>query len=54
MGGLEVLIWILAGIGGLVLLTAIAGVVLFIALMIWGFRLMRDDEASTLPGRADR
>jgi len=54
MGALEILLWILAAIGGLVLLTAIALFVLFVGLMIFGFRLMRDDEAAQLPERTDR
>ena len=54
MAALEVLLWILAGIGGLVLLTAVAFFALFLGLMIFGFRLMRDDEAAQLPERTDR
>lgn len=54
MGALEVLIWILAAIGGLVILSAIA----FLTLLVWiasvGFRRMRDDEATQLPERTDR
>lgn len=54
MGALEVLIWILAAIGGLVLLSAIA----FLTLLVWiasvGLRRMRDDEATRLPERTDR
>ncbi|MGI0521809.1 hypothetical protein ABY45_14635 [Microbacterium maritypicum] len=54
MGALEVLIWILAAIGVLVLLSAIA----FLTLLVWiasaGFRRMRDDEATQLPERTDR
>ncbi|MEU4016202.1 hypothetical protein AB0E56_13165 [Microbacterium sp. NPDC028030] len=54
MDPLTVLFWILAGIGGLVLLTAVAFFALFMGLMIFGFRLMRDDEAAQLPERTDR
>ncbi|WP_431862999.1 hypothetical protein [Microbacterium algeriense] len=54
MAALEVLLWILAGIGGLVLLTAVALFALFLGLMIFGFRLMRDEEAAQLPERTDR
>lgn len=54
MGALEVLLWILAAIGGLVLLPVIA----FLTLLVWiasvGFRRMRDDEAAQLPERTDR
>jgi uncharacterized membrane protein YhaH (DUF805 family) len=54
MGALEVLIWILAAIGGLVLLSAIA----FLTLLVWiasvGFRRMRDDDTTQLPERTDR
>lgn len=54
MGVLEVLLWVLAGIGGVVLLATIALFALFVGLMIFGFRLMRDDEAAQIPERADR
>ena len=54
MGALEVLLWVLAGIGGVVLLAAIVLFALFVGLMIFGFRLMRDDEAAQLPERTDR
>ena len=54
MGGLQVLLWILAGIGGVILLTAIVLFALFVGLMIFGFRLMRDEEAAQLPERTDR
>lgn len=54
MSPLDVLLWILAAIGGLVLLSAIA----FLTLLVWiasvGFRRMRDDEATQLPERTDR
>lgn len=54
MGALEVLLWILAAIGGLVLLSAIA----FLTLLVWiasvGLRRMRDDETAQLPERTDR
>ena len=54
MGVLEVLLWILAGIGGVVLLAAIVLFALFVGLVIFGFRLMRDDEAAQLPERTGR
>ena len=49
-----VLLWILAAIGGIVLLAAIATFALFVGLFIYGFRLMRDDEAAQFPGRGTR
>ena len=54
MDPLTVLLWTLAGIGGVVLLAAIVLFALFVGLMIFGFRLMRDDEAAQLPERTDR
>ncbi|WP_295104432.1 hypothetical protein [uncultured Microbacterium sp.] len=54
MDPLSILAWILAAIGALVLLTSIAIVVLFVGLFIFGFRLLRDEEATQLPGRTDR
>jgi hypothetical protein len=54
MDALTVLLWILACIGGLVLLAAIVLFALFVGLMIFGFRLMRDDEAAQLPERTVR
>lgn len=54
MGALEVLIWILAAIGGLVLLSATA----FLTLLVWiasiGLRRMRDEDTTQLPERTDR
>lgn len=48
------LLWILAVLGGIVLMSVIA----FFALLVWvasvGFRRMRDDENTTLPEGADR
>ena len=46
---LTVLLSTLAAIGGLVLLAAIVLFALVVGLMIFGFRLMRDDEAAQLP-----
>lgn len=54
MGGLEVLLWILAGIGGVILFLVLVGAIAFVSVLVWGFRLMRDDEAATLPERANR
>lgn len=54
MDPFTILAWILAAIGGVVLLSSIAIIALFIALFIFGFRVMRDDEASQLPGRGNR
>ena len=54
MGVLEVLLWILAAIGGLLLLASAVLFALFLGLMIWGFRLMRNDEAAQLSGRTGR
>lgn len=53
MGGFEVLAWILAAIGGVVLLTSVALIALFIGLFIFGFRLLRDEEAAQLPERTE-
>lgn len=49
MFALEALLWILAGIGGLVLLSAIAVILLLAWVASVGFRRMRDDENATLP-----
>lgn len=54
MDPLTVLLWILAGIGGVILLSVIAIFIVFVGIFIFGFRLMRDDEASQLPGRGTR
>lgn len=54
MGALEVLLWILAAIGGLVLLSAIAVLTLLVWIASVGLRRMRDDEATTLPEGAGR
>lgn len=54
MAALEFFIWILASIGGLVLLTAIAFFILLVWIASVGLRRMRDAEASDLTGRADR
>ena len=53
MLALELLLWILAAVGGIVLLTLIAGFILLIWIAWCGFRVMRDDEASQLPGRGE-
>ena len=54
MGALEVLLWILAAIGGLVLLSAIAVLALLVWIASFGLRRMRDDETTQLPERTDR
>lgn len=54
MDALTVLLWILAGIGGVILLAAIVLFALFVGLMIFGFRILRDEEAAQLPERTDR
>lgn len=57
MFALEALLWILAGIGGLVLLSAIAVILLLVWVASVGFRRMRDDDQPTIntrTGRADR
>lgn len=54
MSALDVLLWILAAIGGLVLLSTIA----FLTLLVWiasvGLRRMRDEDTTQLPERTDR
>lgn len=52
MVAVNVLLWILAGIAGVILLTALAVVALLGWVASIGFRAMRDDEASELPGRS--
>ena len=54
MGALEVLLWILAGIGGVILLTIIAVIGLLIWAAVLGFSKMRDVEDVALPGRGTR
>jgi len=54
MDPFSILVWILAAIGALVLLTSIAIVALFVGLFIFGFRLLRDEEAAQIPERTDR
>lgn len=54
MDALTVLLWILAGIGGIVLLSIVAVFIALLAAAIYGLRLMRDDEAAELPGRGTR
>ena len=54
MDPFTILTWILAAIGGLVLLSAIA----FLTLLVWiasvGLRRMRDEDTTQLPERTDR
>ena len=54
MDPLSILLWILAGLGGLVLIAVVALYVVCTGVLIFGFRLMRDEEAAQLPGRSDR
>lgn len=54
MDPFSILAWILAAIGAVVLLTAIAVIALFIGVFIFGFRLLRDEEATPLLERTGR
>lgn len=44
MGALEVLFWILAALGGIILLGVILTAIALISIVVVGFRAMRDAE----------
>ena len=54
MDPFTILTWILAAIGGLVLLSAIAFLTLLVWIASFGLRRMRDDETTQLPERRTR